>query len=146
MSTAWAAKYIGVPYLPGGGTMQGADCWGLVKLVLEAECGIRVADYGGIRYRTPADRRQVALEAREYATGFDRVPMGQERAFDGVLLREAGLPIHVGVVVERGLILHVSSRTDAVIEPYPSMLFNGTDRILGFYRPQGEQVGVAART
>ncbi|WP_281015977.1 hypothetical protein [Minwuia sp. IMCC3077] len=39
-----------------------------------------------------------------------------------------------------------SSRADIVIEPYPSMRFNGIDGILGFYRPHGEQVGVAEPT
>lgn len=38
----WAAKYIGVPYKVGGDALSGADCWGLVRLVLRAERGIEM--------------------------------------------------------------------------------------------------------
>lgn len=38
----WAAKYVGIPYKIGGDDLSGADCWGLVRLVLRAELGLEM--------------------------------------------------------------------------------------------------------
>lgn len=38
----WAAKYVGIPYKIGGDDLSGADCWGLVRLVLRAERGLEM--------------------------------------------------------------------------------------------------------
>lgn len=37
-------QFIGVPFLNGGRTLAGADCWGLVRLIF-AEYGVTVPDY-----------------------------------------------------------------------------------------------------
>lgn len=33
----WAAKYIGLPYVPGGREKDGVDCWGLLRLIYKEE-------------------------------------------------------------------------------------------------------------
>ena len=35
----WSAGYVGLPWLDGGRSADGADCWGLVRLVYERELG-----------------------------------------------------------------------------------------------------------
>lgn len=44
----WAEKYVGLPFVDGGRDWKGCDCWGLVKLILQTECGIEVPSYGDI--------------------------------------------------------------------------------------------------
>lgn len=44
----WAVKYVGLPYLLGGRTEVGLDCWGLVRLVYQNQLGVTLPDFPGI--------------------------------------------------------------------------------------------------
>jgi|KBSSwiStaDraftv2_1062776.scaffolds.fasta_scaffold1531016_2 cell wall-associated NlpC family hydrolase len=48
----WAAKYIGIPYCLGGREPGGLDCYGLVKLIYQAERGIHLPDLPGVTENT----------------------------------------------------------------------------------------------
>ena len=43
LEDAWATKYVGVPYVPGGRTIKGFDCWGLIHLIWSNEYGTELA-------------------------------------------------------------------------------------------------------
>ena len=38
-------RYVGLPWLDRGRTADGADCWGLVRLVLAGHFGVEVPSY-----------------------------------------------------------------------------------------------------
>ena len=61
------------------------------------------------------------------------VRIGDEHPGDGVLLRVMGRPIHVGVVVARGWMLHIEKNCDSLIERYAGGS-RWERRVLGFYR------------
>jgi cell wall-associated NlpC family hydrolase len=41
----WLNSYIGIPYVFGGRDMKGADCYGLCRLVYQAQYGIQLPDW-----------------------------------------------------------------------------------------------------
>jgi len=130
-------SYIGIPYKDKGRDREGLDCWGLLRLVYREQLGIELPSYAD-GYSTAEDQADVArliLDVR------DRVPPGdvrpwrpveKEKGGDAVLIRIAGEPMHVGVVVKPGEMIHVMRGIDVSLERYHLARWN--KRILGFYR------------
>lgn len=136
MLPAWAAPYVGLPYLERGRTRAGADCWGLVALV-QAEVFRRpVPAYDGLHWPSGAPRSVTeavgAFARAEAAVTYDQIPDGEEIEGDIILLRLRGQPLHVGVVLLDGKMLHTEEDEGSAIESYRGTLFG--NRIIGFYR------------
>lgn len=131
MTASWAEQYVGLPYRARGRDRQGIDCWGLVRLVLREQFGTDVPEYAGhywTRELTPAVAEKIAEESARW----EAVPAGMERAGDVVLLRLRGYPIHVGIVVAPGEMLHAHDGADAARESYHALHWR--HRVVGFYR------------
>ena len=113
--TDWAAGYIGIPYVDGGRSHDGCDCWGLVWLVFREQWGIDLPDYRGA-YSSAADKADVAeLIAGELGPW---APVAQAKAAVGDvgLFRYAdGSPGHVGLMLEPRRMLHVHQGLDTTI-------------------------------
>lgn len=45
MFPAWASDYIGLPFADHGRTREGADCWGLVRLVYAEVFNLALPSY-----------------------------------------------------------------------------------------------------
>lgn len=128
----WAARYVGIPYRPGGRDLSGIDCWGLFALIWEREFGRALPSYDGPLWSPGATAEEVARSAEDYASRFDPVPAGEERCGDGILFRMRGHPLHLALVVTPGWMLHVDGSTESCIESYRS--FRWAKRVLDFYR------------
>lgn len=127
----WVAQYVGLPYVPGGRSRAGVDCWGLLTLVWNEQFGVPLPEYEGRRWdRGPIEG--LAEDAGRYASQFIEVPPGEERLGDGLLLRLIGHPLHVGLVVAPGKMLHGYIGSDSCVEEYRS--WRWAKRIQGFYR------------
>lgn len=129
---AWAAEYVGIPYRTHGRGRDGADCWGLLDMVLRERLGQAWRPYEGADWFKGQSPATVSRDAVAYASGFTPVRAGEERLGDGILLRMRGHPLHCGLVVAPGLMLHTHEQADSVIESYRTMLWE--KRIVGFYR------------
>jgi len=100
-------KYLKVPYLTGGRTMEGLDCWGLV-LLIRAEMGLMsMPDFGAVTRET-VHRMQKAFTDGAYL--LDR---GEPVAGAIAAVFKGSVFVHVGLVVE------IEGRL-AVIETNPS--------------------------
>jgi len=129
----WWNRYIGTPYLAFGRTLDGCDCWGLLRIVYGDVFGIAVPSYIG-EYPAPDARRDLAeLIGQEVESSpWSEVPDGTERSGDAVLLALQGYPCHVGVVTEPGRMLHILKGPGAVIESYRGVAWS--KRFRGIYR------------
>lgn len=110
------SDFVGLPWRDRGRAMDGCDCWGLLRLVYAAR-GVALPAYAD-DYVSAADRDDIARLIAGGLGAWREVPAGEERAFDGVLIREAGVPRHIGMVAGPGLMLHMRNEDTSVIEGY----------------------------
>ena len=127
----WADEYVGLRYKAGGRNRSGLDCWGLVLLVLRERFGIDVPVYSGVTWSV-ATSADVARKIEQERVGWTQIDAGQERPGDVILMRLRGYPIHVGIVLGDGMMLHAHDGADVTREPYQSVHWR--HRIVGFYR------------
>lgn len=129
---AWAGQYVGLPYAAGGRTRKGVDCWGLFNLVWTEQFPGSLPTYDGPAWNSSAAFRAVVAAANAYAAKFEAIKPGREQLGDGILLRSFGYPLHLGLVVEPGSMLHILEGGDSTITRYTSTQWR--DRIVSFHR------------
>lgn len=137
---AWVGGYIGIPYKLGGRTHSAADCWGLAMLVLIEALKVENAPlFTGVEWsiKSPGDKRRAIGEFidRASSTLFDPVMPGMEVVGDIIVLRVSGNPLHVGIVVAPGAMLHTDEDADSALERYDGPMWGR--RVMGFHRLRG---------
>ena len=119
-------RYVGLPWRERGRTPAGLDCWGLLRLVYASELGIQLPDHSNA-YDTTRDAAIGGLVGDGIG---DWAPVADARPLDAILIKQA--PWHVGVVVRRGLMLHMPMGKTSCIEPYDTGRW--ARRVEGIYR------------
>lgn len=128
----WVGHYIGLPFKERGRTTSGLDCWGLVRMVLQDQFGLKVTSYAA-SYRTTQDNDVIGkLVRNESANNWDNIRPGFEQVGDVIVMRVRGAPMHVGMVVGDNQMLHIERNINSVIEPYNGVRWK--NRVLGFFR------------
>jgi len=123
-------SFVGLPYRDRG-RGDGVDCWGLVVRVFSELRGIALPSYAD-HYATADDRVALASLIKGELDPWDEIAAGDEQAFDGVLMKEAGFPRHIGIVTQPGMLLHVQRGETSRIERYRFGPLKY--RVVGFYR------------
>lgn len=126
----WQNKYIGIPFEEKGRSAQGLDCWGLVALIYKQERGIILPDYLDV-YETTNDREILAKTIREERES-KWIDPKEPKEFDVIILNMRGVPMHCGIVIRPGLMIHSSKDINTVIEKYDSMRWK--NKVMGFAR------------
>ncbi len=106
--------HVGIPYLAGGRTAEGCDCFGLVLLYYKNELGVELPDYTSVGLSTLADY-------------FRKVETPQKH--DVIVFDIAG-DRHVGIAVSAMRFLHNISRANVVV----SRISSYAAHIKGVYR------------
>ena len=136
MLPAWVSAYIGLPFREHGRCLLsdgGLDCWGLYRLALQEQFGLAtpslVDGYDSTLARSAA---QMGAVVEHETARWRRIEPGFEECGDVVILRVYGHPVHVGMVLGQGDMLHIIDGMDSCIENYAAMKWR--NRVTGFYR------------
>jgi len=130
MMYKWVSKYIGIPFATNGRTMDGCDCYGLIRLVLQNEYGIKLPEL--------SDDYSNALNVEETSRLFEeqlpiltaeKVAEPEEKTV--VVMTTYGKPAHVGIYAGAGCILHTGQKTGSVCQRATHPALRG--RIEGYY-------------
>lgn len=133
---AWVASYIGIPFKAKGRDRDGADCWGLFRLLYLEQYGIELPLYlEGYEGTDRADRKDVARLIASRPPEWRPVAAGDERLGDGIVLRMDGEEMHVGLVVARATMLHILEGINSTAERYDGPIWR--QRVVGFHRWEG---------
>lgn len=129
----WASNLSkeAIPFLPHGRTRRGLDCWGVVWLA-DQECLKR-----GIPSHSEDYQADDLLNLDTLNDLFKRSKKGwlevnKPLPGDVILLRMAGRPVHVGLVLGQNKMLHIEKGINLCVENYGNTLWR--NRIAGFYR------------
>lgn len=126
----WAKEYIGIPFLSGGRTRDGCDCYGLVRLVWMEQCG----------YKMPllSDMYEDALNMQQTSplvTSLRPMLAGEKKLtpepLDLAVILNRGLPTHLAVYAGGGYILHTIRSVGTVLQRISDR--DLANRIEGFY-------------
>jgi cell wall-associated NlpC family hydrolase len=127
---SWASKYVGIPYKPGGRSIEGIDCWGLICLVSKQEFGNILPTLDETVWNSDKDDQTVSDVAIANARcweiiteQFGNIPVvfGDEKPGDVMLIRKGRFLTHVAIVVGSRIMLHIEAGHDAVLEEYDNI-------------------------
>lgn len=130
----WYAKYLRLLFkdrVDGCGDDY-LDCWGFVRLVYKNELGIDLPSYSE-GYEDSEDRAIGPL-IDEKSSGWIEVSAAEVKPFDVVLMRVSaqGPACHVGLVIRRGVMIHLRRRAGVVVQPMGGLEWK--NRVLGVIR------------
>lgn len=126
----WCAGYVGIPYLDKGRDRGGADCWGLVRMVLGDVFGMSLPDYNDT-YRDGEDWPAIGAAVRAGLADGWRLTE-HPRAGDLLILSIAKRPWHCAVMLNSLQFLHAAPGDSARVERLDSPQW--ARRIEGIYR------------
>lgn len=126
----WTQKYVGIPFVSGGRTEEGCDCYGLIRLILKNEYFINLPALKIDYHALESKETRVLFEKYVPVICSHKITAPEEKAV--CLVRTtAGLLTHVGLYAGDGFIIHSRNKTGAVCERMNSPFLTG--RIEGWY-------------
>lgn len=110
----WSA-FVGLPWRDRGRGPDGFDCWGLLIAAFKAGTGIQLPTYSA-DYSNSADERETRAVLAGERGDWSKIDERASRPFDAALMT-IGKRVHVGLLVRRGLMLHMPVNKTSVIVP-----------------------------
>lgn len=126
----WWQGYVGLPFVEKGRDVSGLDCWGLVRLVYARELGIELPSFDWC-YHDTHDTEAIGKHVEEQRAETWR-DVEKPREFDIVVLRMAGVPMHVGIVTRPPLMLHCAQGVNVSLERIDGLRWK--NRVDGYVR------------
>jgi len=126
----WVKKYIGIPFISNGRTVEGCDCYGLIRLVLQNEYGISLPELSN-NYKDALNIKETMLLFAKNLPVLTTKKLTQPQEKSIVVITENGKPCHVGITAGAGYILHTNAKTGSVCQRSSHPGLRG--RIEGYY-------------
>ena len=115
----WAGQYVGIPYIDYGRDQIGADCWGLVRLILTEQCGLELPENAIDPNRGDLCEQVIRHDIKDWFP----IEAGHELALDPVIMSGCygdgrnmkRAAMHLGVVVVPGVLIHTTEETGGAV-------------------------------
>ncbi len=123
MIPRWVEKYQQIPFVNKGRNFKGADCLGLIALVLQAEMRITIPDYGFIDAGDGQRIARAIAAAKLADRDWRPFSLRDARAFDVVPMTSAngdGSADHLGIMVSPHHVLHTEIGSGPHVEDIDS--------------------------
>lgn len=130
-------KYVGIPWVCGKASIEGADCWGIVTMVLRDALGIDLGHYSlpDIKTHRGAIRTFEREMAVELSSGkWEQVDQPVELDVVMMYSKDSGRPDHIGVCIGGGMILHSMTRETGISEVHQTKLISPMFNRFEYYR------------
>jgi cell wall-associated NlpC family hydrolase len=117
MVPQWAYDLEGIPYADKGRSVDGADCWGVVRLAAE-RLGRVLPSYTE-SYVSAEEHEVIAALIDGERSKWERVEVEDAEVGDVLLIKTVlEGETHVGIVVGNGMMLHMRFGVRSVVETY----------------------------
>ena len=131
MNDVWVNEFINIPFVEKGRSREGCDCWGLATVIYKEKLNIDLPlllDYDSTR-----DCKNIAELYNYEHLRWQEIPLGEEKPFDIIIIKINSFPTHVGIIYEKGLMIHCEKNIGTHVSEYykEHQLKN---RIVGIYR------------
>jgi len=127
---AWLNEYIGIPYVFGGRTREGLDCYGLVKLIYQEQYAETLPDW-------QTDVLDLKVRDSEFAKAVTGGEFKEKRPPDDgdfVICYRTRAAHHLGLFFAGGVI-HCMDSIGVVYEPLPRFQQQYTRLVFGEWHP-----------
>lgn len=123
--------FIRIPFADHGRTRQGADCWGLICIMFAELRGVELPSLTG--YSDTKDKVRISDIIKSESIAWESIEPGKEETFDVAVFRMLGQPMHVGLVVKCGLMIHCERGSGVYLTEYYKER-QWDKRLEGFFR------------
>lgn len=128
----WSNEYVNIPFAEKGRDKKGADCWGLVMIIYKELLGIDLPSY--LEYNDTKDKLSISgMIIDQTIKNWEFIEEGDEQEFDCAVFNISGVPMHVGVVVSPGTMIHCERGRGTWHSEY-NIEKQWNNRLEGFYR------------
>jgi cell wall-associated NlpC family hydrolase len=131
---AWAKEYVGIPFASNGRTKEGADCYGLVRLVRNGQFGGDMPLLSG-DYKDADNFAETERVMREQQPLLAGQSVEAPEIGDVCVLKFRGMPVHAGIYAGGGYALHTLKHTGSILQRVSDPQFS--TRLEGWYHVNG---------
>jgi len=112
---------VGIPWVRGGHSVNGADCWGIITLFYDYYFGTTLPHFCGDEINTKPGVSLLIEQGREQDARWKKLEKSEPYSLALMFGRKSKRPNHIGVYLGDGMILHSLGPEGGLSEIHPLM-------------------------